>query len=129
MFESLSLDIDNMLIEFVFHPHNCLNPREGEEIRVSYPEKNISSHKRIMGKSTKIIESDNKGTWGVNFFSSHGEKIKKMFSEYAIQHLDEKVPTITSAEDMNNTRFRGMLREMKTEKIKLLNMKVRMVNA
>ena len=43
-----------------------------------------------------------------------------MFSEYAIQHLDEKVPTITSAEDMNNTRFRGMLREMKTVKNKII---------
>ncbi len=117
-FESLSLNIDNMLVEFVFHPHNYLNPREGEETRVFYPEKISQATKELWEKARKIIESDNKGTWGKNFLA-HGEKIKKMFSEYAIQHQDEKVPTITSAEDMNDTRFRGMLREMKTVKTKI----------
>ena len=55
MFESLSLDIDNMLIEFVFHPHNYLNPREGEEIRVSYPEKISQATKELWEKHEKLL--------------------------------------------------------------------------
>lgn len=116
--ESLSLDIDNMLVEFMFHPHNYLNPRKGEETHVFYSEKISPTTKELWEKARKIIESDNKGTWGKNFLA-HGEKIKKIFSEYAIQHQGEKVPTITSAEDMNNTRFRGMLREMNAVKNKI----------
>jgi broad specificity phosphatase PhoE len=113
--ESLSLNIKNMLAEFIFHPHNYLNPHEGEGAHVFHPENVSLATKELWEQGRKIIESDNKGTWGKNFLA-HGAKIQVLFDEYAKAHTDMQVPRITTAEDMNNIKFRCMLREMKIAK-------------
>jgi hypothetical protein len=113
--ESLSLNIKNMLAEFIFHQHNYLNPRDGEGVHVFHPENVSLAMRELWEQGRKIIESDNKGTWGKNFLA-HGAKIQILFDEYAKDHTDMQVPCITTAEDMNNIKFRRMLREMKTVK-------------
>ena len=113
--ESLSLHINNMLVEFMFNPGDYMNPRPGEEAHVLFPENVSPATRELWEEGRKIIESDNKGTWGKNFLA-HSAAIRKLFEEYKKKHPSVAVPRVTTAEDMNNSRFRTMLQEMKRVK-------------
>lgn len=113
--ESLSLNIKNMLAEFIFHPQNYLHPREGEQVHVQYPDAVSPELQGLWEQGRNIIEADNKGTWGKNFLA-HGERIKALFSHFAEEHANSDVPEITTPEETHVTRFKAMLREMKTVK-------------
>ena len=113
--ESLSLNIKNMLVEFVFSPHNYLEPKNGEGEHVLFPQNVSAPTKKLFKEARKIVEADDRGTWGKNFLA-HSSAIGELFSKYAAAHPEEAVPTITTAEDMYATRFKTMLREMKLAK-------------
>ncbi len=93
--ESLSVHIKNMLLEFIFHPHrDYLN--EVVQDKSKLPQDILDK----WGEARKVIESDNQGTWGNNFYK-HSEQISKIF------------PDIRSAEQVYNQEFKDIIRLMK----------------
>lgn len=93
--EDLSVHIKNMLLEFIFHPEkDYLNEMVKNKENVSQD---------VLDKwdqARKIIESDNQGTWGKNYYK-HSEEIAKIF------------PDIRTAEDSHNREFKNLIRLMK----------------
>jgi len=92
---NLSLDIDNMLIEFLFHP-------EKDYLEEVVKSKDYVSEetKEKWKQARQIIEADNKGTWGKNYYQ-HSEEIKKIF------------PNIKTAEELYNKKFTNTIKLMK----------------
>jgi len=93
--DNLSLNIDNMLIEYLFHPKkNYL-----EEVVKN--KDNVSEEtKKKWKQARQIIEADNKGTWGKNYYQ-HSEEIKKIF------------PEIKTAEEMYDRNFKNTIKLMR----------------
>ncbi len=93
--DSLSLDLKNMLLEFIFHPQkDYLNEVVKNKKNVS---QNVLDNWK---KARKIIELDNQGTWGKNYYK-HSNEIAKIF------------PDIRTAEEMYNREFKNIIRLMK----------------
>lgn len=100
----LTLDhLENMLRESIFLPTDSF-----EKI---IPNAKVSEDTRKKWAiARKIIESDNKGTWGDNYYA-HSEEISKIF------------PDVKSAKEVYETKFKEMLRliHFAQEKIKEQN--------
>lgn len=93
--ESLSLSLENMLVDFVFSPKDYLEEVVKDKDLVS------DDIKERWKEARKIIEEDDKGTWGRNYYK-HSKAIKKIF------------PHITkTAEDLYNNKFKKIVRLMK----------------
>jgi hypothetical protein len=89
--DCLTLDhLDNMLRELIFHPGNYM-----ERIKDSALVSKETKEKWAMAR--KIIESDNKKTWGENY-AAHSEEISKIFSN------------VKSAKEVYDTKFKNMMR-------------------
>lgn len=93
--DSLSLELKNMLLEFIFHPQkDYLN-------EVVKDKENVSQEVLDQWEEArKIVESDNQGTWGKNYYK-HSEQIAKIF------------PDIRTAKDLYNREFKNLTRLMK----------------
>ncbi|HRY82462.1 MAG TPA: histidine phosphatase family protein [Candidatus Moranbacteria bacterium] len=101
--DCLTLDhLENMLREKIFDPKkNYLKDV------VKYPD-NVSEDTRAKwDKARTIIENDNKGSWGDNYYA-HSEEISKIFSD------------VKSAEEVYKTKFKRMLRLRKFAQKKIL---------
>lgn len=92
--DCLTLDhLENMLREFVFHPDDYLNKiKDSAEVSPETREK--------WAAARKIIEADNKGTWGNNY-AAYSEEIKKIF------------PNVSSAKEAYETKFKSMMKLIK----------------
>ncbi len=93
--DSLSLDLKNMLLEFIFHP-------DKDYLNDVIENKDNISHEVLdqWDEARKIVASDNQGTWGKNYYK-HSEAIAKIF------------PDIRTAEDMYNREFQQLVKLMK----------------
>lgn len=102
--DCLTLDhLENMLREFVFHPDDYLRKVKDQE--------NISTETREKwAEARKIIEKDNRGTWGNNY-AAHSEEIQKIF------------PNVKSAKSAYESKFKDMMRLVRfgSEKINQQN--------
>jgi hypothetical protein len=91
----LTLDhLKNMLREQIFKPEDYLAEK------VKYPEQVSASTKEKWVAARKIIEADNKGSWGANY-AAHSEAIAKIF------------PDVKSAEDVYKSKFLKMIKLIK----------------
>ncbi len=91
---SLTLDhLENTLREFVFSPTDYMNKIKDLDT-VSDETKNKWAEAR------RIIESDNKGSWGDNY-AAHSEEIQKIF------------PNVKSAKTVYESKFKNMMRLIK----------------
>lgn len=97
--DSLSLHIPNVLTASVFNPDAYLGEINWEAVSDETKEK--------WEEARKIIDADDQGSWGANFFK-HSEEIQKIF------------PEIKSSRDEYETTFQKMLKLAKfaQEKIK-----------
>jgi len=89
---SLTLDhLDNMLREQIFQGKDYLKDmiKEGAEVSAETREK--------WAAARKIIEADNKGSWGANY-AAHSEEIEKIFSN------------VKSARTVYETKFHDIIR-------------------
>jgi len=98
--EALSLNIENMLLDFVFFPEDQLEEAVKDKDFVS------EDTKRRWVEARKIIESDNQGTWGRNYHK-HSRAIQEIF------------PNIRTAENMYDKKFKGMVRLMRMAQRKI----------
>jgi hypothetical protein len=90
--DALTLDhLENMLQEFVFKPTDYL-----AEV-VKYPENVSLQTREKWAEARKIIEADNKGTWGANY-AAHSEEIAKIF------------PNVKSAQQVYESKFLDLMR-------------------
>ena len=89
--DCLTLDhLDNMLREQIFQSKDYLN--EVQNL------KNVSEEtKKKWTEARKIIEADDRGTWGNNY-AVHSEEIQKIF------------PNVKSAKEVYESKFKNMLR-------------------
>jgi len=93
--DSLSLDLKSMLLEFIFHPQkDYLNEVVKNKKNVSQP---VLDH---WEEAREIIESDNQGTWGKNYYK-HSEEIAKIF------------PEIRTAKEAYDREFKNLIKLMK----------------
>ncbi|MFA6194338.1 MAG: hypothetical protein WC719_01155 [Patescibacteria group bacterium] len=102
--DCLTLDhLENMLREFIFHPDNYLK-------KIKNPENISAETKEKWAEARKIIEADNRGTWGNNY-AAHSEEIGKIF------------PNVKSAKEVYESKFKDMMRLVRfgNEKIKQHN--------
>lgn len=107
--KSLSLDnIEQMLVEFVFHPRNYM-----DEVQAQYKYKIPAEYQEVWQQARNIIEADNKGGWGQNYLA-YSEQLQKLFDTYRESHyLDEEtIPHFASVKDMYERNFRNNLRLM-----------------
>jgi hypothetical protein len=89
--DCLTLDhLDNVLRERVFLPQDIMS-EVGDSNKVSEETNNKWAAAR------KIIESDNRGSWGDNY-AAHSEAIQKIF------------PNVKSAKDLYESKFKKMMR-------------------
>lgn len=105
----LSLDnVKQMFVEFLFHPENYM-----DKVQNKYKNKIPPKYQEIWIEARKIIEDDNKGSWGQNFLA-HSEKLQKLFDYYRQKNnLDEgTIPHFSSVKDMYQNNFRNILRLM-----------------
>ena len=89
---TLSLNIKNTLIGSVFNPDKFLG-----EINLEAADKEI---KEKWDKARKIIDDDDKGSWGANFYY-HSEEIKKIF------------PDIQASKDAYEKKFKNIIKLIK----------------
>jgi hypothetical protein len=92
--DCLTLDhLENMLLESVYMPQDRLADIKDLNI--------VSAETREKwAAARKIIEADNKGAWGDNYFA-HSEEIKKIF------------PNVKSASEVYESKFKDMMRLVK----------------
>ena len=90
--KSLSLGVlPNTLVEFIFHPqNNYMSEMLSDEAVVS------EDTRKKWEQARRLIEEDNKGTWGRNFVA-HSESVKQLF------------PQLRTAEDNYKSRFKQMV--------------------
>jgi len=89
---SLTLDhLENMLREQIFKPNDYL-----AEV-IKHPESVSAETREKWSEARKIIEADNKGSWGGNY-AAHSEEIAKIF------------PNVKSAKEVYESKFRDMMR-------------------
>jgi hypothetical protein len=90
----LTLDhLENMLKEQVY-----LSPDSLAEVK-DLDKVSLDTRKKWL-EARKIIEADDRGTWGNNYFA-HSEKIKKIF------------PDVKSAKEVYDEKFKNMIRLIK----------------
>jgi len=95
-----------MLVEFIFHPdQDYLEEMVKDKKYVS------KETRKKWKKARKIIERDNKGSWGANHYY-YSKKIKEIF------------PHIKTSEDLYEQKFKNLLRLIKfaDKKIKEANL-------
>jgi hypothetical protein len=85
---NLSLNIPNTLVGSVFNPESYLGEINWDKVDQETKEK--------WEQARKIINSDDKGSWGANFFH-YSEEIKKIF------------PDIGSSKDFHERKFKNIL--------------------
>ena len=91
----LTLDhLKNMLREQIFQPNDYLADE------VQYPENVSAETKEKWKEARKIIEADNRGSWGDNY-AAHNEAIAKIF------------PDVKSAEEVYKSKFLPMMKLIK----------------
>ena len=102
--DCLTLDhLENMFREYIFQPEDYLKKLENtlETSDVDSERLNISEETREKWtEARKIIESDNKNTWGENY-AAHSDEIAKIF------------PDVKSAKQVYDSKFKNMLRLIK----------------
>jgi len=101
--KNLSLTMNNVFASEVFVPSEQLEEINWEAID--------DETKNKWEEARKIIEADDKGSWGANFYH-HSDKIQKIF------------PELKTAKDVHNTDFKNILRL-----IKFANRKIEDVNS
>ena len=98
---ALTLDhLDNMLREHIFQGKDYLKEVIKDQTLVS------QETKEKWAEARKIIEADNRGSWGANY-AVHSEEIEKIF------------PNVKSASSVYNTKFKDMLRLMRFGQAKI----------
>lgn len=89
--DCLTLDhLENMLREFIFHPDDYLK-------KIPDPNNVSAETREKWAEARRIIEADNRGTWGNNY-AAHSEEIEKIF------------PNVKSAKTVYETKFQNMMR-------------------
>lgn len=112
----LSLDIDNTLFSSIFNPDRTMPPINWEGIEESKREQ----IQKAWDDARAIIHSDDKGSWGSNFFA-HSEAIKEIFKEV--------YPEMQSSKQVYEGKFQNLIKLAefaleKSSKIKGKNVKV-----
>ncbi|OGY94911.1 MAG: hypothetical protein A2406_01325 [Candidatus Komeilibacteria bacterium RIFOXYC1_FULL_37_11] len=90
--QSLSLQVPNMIIQHVFSREEALKGVDWDKVSEETKEK--------WDRARKIIEADDHGSWGANYYY-HSEEIKKIF------------PELKSAKDLDEAQFKNVLRLVK----------------
>lgn len=90
--ENLSLNIDNLLVASIFNPESAQVGWNWDKVEPELKTK--------WEEARKIINSDDKGSFGANFFA-HSEAIKGIF------------PELKSAKDQFERKFQNLLRLIK----------------
>ncbi|MFA5925725.1 MAG: hypothetical protein WC831_02220 [Parcubacteria group bacterium] len=102
----LSLDnIKQMFVEFIFHQDNYMN-----KVQKKYLEKIPDGYKELWAEARKIIEADNKGSWGANFLE-YSEQLQRLFDEHKARQSSDSniIPHFASVKDMYEKNFRNTL--------------------
>lgn len=90
--DTLSLNIKNTLVGSVFNPDKYLGEINLEAVDIETKEK--------WNKARKIIDAEDKGSWGANFYH-HSEEIKKIF------------PEIQSSKEAYEKKFKNIIKLIK----------------
>lgn len=86
---SLSLDQDNLVVNYVFQPEKITTTINWAKVKPETIEK--------YNKAREIVMVDDKGTWGANFHA-HANKIKEI------------IPEIETPEELYNTQYKNLQR-------------------
>jgi len=89
-----------MLIEEIYKPENYLP-------MVQFWDKIWVHYREAWEECRRIIENDNRESWGANFLI-HSGKVKEIFGRFAGQNPDEHFPRIFTAQDAKKRYTQGL---------------------